>query len=106
MTTLAANWAPIPATLLLAPIFETGIAVQGPFYPSRACRGLRQTQLCCRAKRIFPGGSLSWRRRPQAVNAAQDLSEQGTWDRDFRQLERHVAPVSDHLGADFHQLLA
>ena len=35
---------------------------------------------------ILVGGPSSWRqrRRPQAVNEAQDLSEQGSWDGDLR----------------------
>ena len=49
----------------------------------------------------------SWRQgnRPQPVNQAQDLSEQGPWDGDLRQLERDVAAMSHDLGADLDELL-
>ena len=68
------------------PDLETGIAVQAPFHALRAGLGLRRTQLCCRPIWILVGGPSSWRqrRRPQAVNEAQDLSEQGSWDGDLR----------------------
>ncbi len=58
--------------------------------------------------RILLDGSPSWRqrRRSQAVNEAQDLSEQGAWDGDLRHLESDIATVADDLGADLDQLLA
>jgi hypothetical protein len=58
--------------------------------------------------RILLDGSPSWRqrRRSQAVNEAQDLSEQGDWDGDLGQSEGDVAAMADNLGADLDQLLA
>ncbi len=57
--------------------------------------------------RILPDGSPSWRqrRRPQAANEVQDLSEQGARDGDLGQLEGDVPAMADDLGTDLHQLL-
>jgi hypothetical protein len=44
-------------------------------------------------------------RRTQAINKAQDLSKQGAWDGDFRQLEGDVATMADSLGANLDQIL-
>ncbi|MDP6518117.1 MAG: hypothetical protein QF926_16045 [Alphaproteobacteria bacterium] len=41
-----------------------------------------------------------------AINKAQDLSEPGAWDRDYRQLEGDIATMADHLDADLDQLLS
>jgi len=45
-------------------------------------------------------------RRRQSINEAQDLSEQGSWYCDFRQLESDVATMMHDLRADIDQLLA
>jgi hypothetical protein len=49
----------------------------------------------------------SWRQssRPQPVNDTQDLSEQGSWCCDLRQLESDVATMTHDLDADLDQLL-
>ncbi len=52
------------------------------------------------------GSSWRQRGRPQPVNEAQDLGEQGPCDGDLRQLERDVAAVLYHPGADLDQLFA
>ena len=51
---------------------------------------------------------LSWRQRgrPQPVNQAQDIGEQGSWDFDLRQLECDIAAVANNLGADLCRLLS
>ena len=58
--------------------------------------------------RILLDGSPSWRqrRRSQAVNEAQNLSEQGAWDGDLGQLEGDVPAMANDLGTDLHQLLS
>ncbi len=64
--------------------------------------------LSCRANRMLLNQGPSWRQRsqPQPVNQAQDLSEQGSWYGDLRHLERDVATVLYHPGADLDQFLA
>ena len=49
-----------------------------------------------------------WRQgsRPQPVNQAQDLGEQGPRDGNLGHLERDVATVADHLGTDLDELVA
>ncbi len=44
--------------------------------------------------------------RPQPVNQAQDLSEQGPWDGDLFVLECDIAAMSHDLGTDLDQLFA
>ncbi len=50
----------------------------------------------------------SWRQggRPQPVNEAQDLSEQGSWYCDLCELVCDVAAMSHDLRADLDQLFA
>ncbi len=43
--------------------------------------------------------------RSQAVNQAQDVGEQASWDCDLGKLERDIAAVAHDLGADLDQLL-
>ncbi len=49
----------------------------------------------------------SWRQgsRPQPVNQAQDLCEQGSRDGDLGKLESDVAAMAHDLGPDLDQLL-
>ncbi len=50
---------------------------------------------------------LSWRQRsrPQPVNEALDLGEQGSWDGDLRELKGDIAAMSHDLRADLDELL-
>ena len=50
----------------------------------------------------------SWRQggRPQPVNEAQDLGEQGFGDSDFCELECDIAAMSHDLGTDLDRLFA
>jgi hypothetical protein len=75
--------------------------------PERGELGTRRTHLSCRATWTLLDGPPSWRQRcwPQPVNEAQDLSEQGSWYCDLRQLESDVAAMSHDLGADLDELL-
>ncbi len=58
--------------------------------------------------RILLDGSPSWRqrRRSQAVNEAQNLSERGAWDGDLGQLEGGVPTVAHDLGAILEEFVA
>ena len=46
------------------------------------------------------------RTRPEPIDPAQDLGEQGAWHRDLGQPERDLAAVTHNPGADLDQLLA
>ena len=43
---------------------------------------------------------------PEPIDAAQDVGEQRSRDRDLGKLEGDIAPVPDRLGADLDQLVA
>ena len=56
---------------------------------------------------LLDGAPSWWQRvRPQPVNQAQDLSEQGSWDGDLRHLKRDVAAMTHDLRADLDELYA
>ncbi len=81
---------------------------QWSFHALRARPGMDSAHLSCRAIRRLLDQGPPWRQwsQPQPVNQAQDLSEQGSWYGDLRHLERDVATVLYHPGADLDQFLA
>ncbi len=44
--------------------------------------------------------------RPEPIDAARDVGEQGSPDRDLGKLEGDIAPMAHDLSADLDQLLA
>jgi hypothetical protein len=73
------------------------IAVRAVLRAHSSCR----RQASARVRRSCRG----WR-RPEPVDAAQDVGEQVTGDGDLGHLERDVAPVADDLRADLDELLS
>ena len=82
------------------------IPVHGPFHALRARLGLGRKHRSCRAIWLLPDGPASWRQRgwPQPVKQAHDLSEQGSRDGDFGELEREVTAVASDLGVRVEHL--
>jgi hypothetical protein len=85
-----------------------GNPAQWSFHVLRAHPGFRGTHRSCRATWMLRDRAPSWRQRgrPQPVNQAQDLCEQGSRDGDLGKLESDAAAVAHDLGPDLDQLLS
>ncbi len=79
-----------------------------PFRTVRAHFDLRGTHPSCRATWMLLDGPPSWRQRgrPQPVNQAPNLSEQGSGDSDIRELKGDITALSHDLRADLDELLS
>jgi hypothetical protein len=83
----------------LHPVFGSRSSDPGRSWTHFAC--------CVAVVHCFPGSCCERRRlRPEPVDPAQDLDEQGARHRHLGQLEHDVATMAHDPGADLDQLLA